>query len=258
MGSSDLPYSGRLTHFFIRPEQIVDDVINFDRDDAHHMYVVLRMRPGQACIALDNTGRAMYVEIDKLSRTEATGCILRIDQPNTEAQTRITIAQALPNTFDKLEWVLQHATEIGTFRFIVFSCQRARENWDRFVRKSPRWAQIVKSAAEQSGRTRLPEVTGIPTFGDLLATVGSYDAVIMAYEGERDLLLSHALAVNAHDILLIVGPEGGFSSEEVLSAKGAGVATVSLGPRILRTETAALVMAAQTLFALEGHCSAVT
>ncbi|MDR3709404.1 MAG: RsmE family RNA methyltransferase [Capsulimonadaceae bacterium] len=241
-----------MTRYFVKPEQISGNNISFSPDDAHHMFIVLKMRPGSFCTALDGTGRALYVQIDDLGRSHATGRILRVDFPRTEANVRITVAQALPRTLDKLEWVLEHGTELGASEFIVFSCERARENADRFLRKLDRWREIVKTAAEQSERVHLPEVNGILPFSEVLATAAQHELALLAYEREKSCTLREALPSNARDVLIVIGPEGGFTDEEVAGARSAGLLAVSLGPRILRTETAALVMSSQILYALES------
>lgn len=258
MDTTEVPRQKRLTRFFVAPDQINGDTVRFSGDDAHHMFIVLKMRIGQTCIALDDTGRSLLVELDEIGRSDAAGHIVRIDHPQTEARVKITVAQALPKTLDKLEWVLEHGAEIGVHQFVIFSCERARENADRFRRKLDRWKEIVKTAAEQSERTRLPQVTGIPAFTELLAGAANHETALMAYEREERVTLRQALSPSARDVLIIVGPEGGFTDEEVVLARQAGVGTVSLGPRILRTETAALVMASQCLYALEPETPELT
>ena len=241
-----------MTRFFVKPEQISDTSITFGAEDAHHMFIVTKMRVGSLCTALDNTGHTYEVEIEELGRSHAVGRITKVDLARTEPHVKVTVAQALPRTLEKLEWVLEHGTEIGVSEFIIFSSERARENAERFKRKLDRWNEIVKTASEQSGRAILPTVTGIVNFQHVVETASSHDLCLMAYERETRMSLRQALCPGARSVLSIIGPEGGFTDAEVELARGAHIATITLGPRILRTETAGLSMVSQILFALDA------
>ena len=149
--------------------------------------------------------------------------------------------------------MIQRCTEIGASQFWVYSSERSLTHLtgDRQEKRLVRWAAIVKTAAEQAHRAILPALTISGDLRDVLASASEYDLALLAYEGETENLLKKALSEPespAKRVLVIIGPEGGFSDTEIRTARKAGVQTVSLGPRILRTETAALVMAAQILF----------
>ncbi len=239
-----------MTRFFVEPGCIRHGQVVFGSDDSHHIAVVLKMRSGDPCVVLDDTGAAYECVLDAVAKNRTTAYVTAQAAPLTEPPVHITVAQALPKMLDKLEWVLQHGTEAGASAFLVFSSARARAEAGRFDRKLPRWNEIVKTAAEQSERARRPSVAGIITLNDVLKSAADYDLALLAYERETTRPLRAALTGSPKRVLVIVGPEGGFTDEEVSAAEAAGVATVSLGPRILRTETAALVMTAQILFAL--------
>ena len=152
--------------------------------------------------------------------------------------------------------MLQRGTEIGAAGFEVFSSERSLTHLtgERQEKRQVRWSAIVKTAAEQAHRAVLPSLSVTGEFRDVLASASGYDMALLAYEGEADTLLKPTLTAQAPPptrILVIIGPEGGFSDTEIKAARKAGVQTVSLGPRTLRTETAALVMVSQILYALE-------
>jgi 16S rRNA (uracil1498-N3)-methyltransferase len=211
------------------------------------------MRAGEMIVALPNDGAAHIAILETPTKTRCEARIVETTWPVVEPAIPVTVAQALPKTLEKLEWVLQHGTEIGVARYIVFSSSRSRADADRLERKIDRWRQIVKGAAEQSGRARLPVVAGPMDFAAMLAQRSSEDLGLMAYEGERAATLRVALAdVKPPSVTIIVGPEGGFSDDEVGQAVESGVRAITLGPRILRTETAALSAVSQIFYALDA------
>jgi len=172
-----------------------------------------------------------------------------------EPALRVTIAQALPKTAEKLEAVLQHGTEIGAAGFIVWHSQRSvarLEAGDKRAKRLDRWRGIIRGAAEQSARGALPTVEWTEGGAELIARFPDYDAVLILQESAapgsfRSSMETLPAAVSK--LLLIVGPEGGLSDAEVAAFTAAGGRPVSLGPRILRTETAALAAVAQALYA---------
>ena len=242
-----------MTRFFVRPEQIVGEFVYLDGDDAHHLRVVLHAQPGTKIAVLDGSGREWPAALTELGKTKASAQIREPFAPNTEPNVQVTVAQALPKVGEKMEQVLQRGTEIGASGFWVYNSERSltQLTGERQEKRQVRWSAIVKTAAEQAHRAVLPTLTISGDFRDVLATASEYDCALIAYEGESELTLKSALAAQAtvpKRLLIIIGPEGGFSDTEIKAARKAGVQTVSLGPRILRTETAALVMVAQILF----------
>ncbi len=245
-----------MTRFFVRPEQIVGEFVYLDGDDAHHLRVVLHAQPGTKISVLDGSGREWPAALTELGKTKAAAQLREPFAPRTEPNVRVTVAQALPKVGEKMEQVLQRCTEIGATGFQIFSSERSLTHLtgERQEKRQVRWSAIVKTAAEQAHRAVLPAVSVTGEFRDVLASASEYDMALLAYEGETDTLLKPMLAaqtVPPKRLLVIIGPEGGFSDTEIKAARKAGVQTVSLGPRILRTETAALVIVAQILFALE-------
>lgn len=242
-----------MTRFFVRPDQIVGEFAYLDGDDAHHLRVVLHAQPGTKIAVLDGLGREWPAALTELGKTKAAAQLREPFEPNTEPNVKITVAQALPKVGEKMEQVWQRGTEIGVSGFWAYQSERSLTHLtgDRQEKRSVRWSAIVKTAAEQAHRAILPSLTVGGDLREVLASASGYDAAFLAYEGETETGLKRALqgiSGTPARVLVIVGPEGGFSDTEVKAARKAGVQPVSLGPRILRTETAALVLASQILF----------
>lgn len=257
MGRYGLPTTGALvTRFFVRPDQVASGLVNLEADDAHHLRVVLHAQAGQKIAVLDNSGREWSATLLELGKTKAVARLGEPSLPKTEPPVRITVAQALPKVTEKMEQVLQRGTEIGASGFWAFSSERSLTHLtgERHEKRLGRWETIIKTAAEQAHRAVLPGLRVDGGFADVIAAAGEFDRVLLAYEDEREMTLAKALADPPDPLgrlLVIIGPEAGLTDAEVKSARKAGIQSVSLGPRILRTETAALVMVSQILFALE-------
>ena len=245
-----------MIRFFVAPDQIADGEVTLNEDDAHHVRVVLQMSPGQSIAILDGSGTEWDAVLLTVGKRSATASLKRASQPQTEPRTRIVVAQALPRMAEKMEQVLQRGTEIGAHGFRAFSSTRSLTHLtgERQEKRLARWKTIIKTAAEQSHRVLLPEASAVDTFETLIASAASYDLALLAYEDERDTSLKTALRniPAPRSVLVIVGPESGITPQEAAAARAASIRSVSLGPRILRTETAAMVAAAQILYELEG------
>ncbi len=242
-----------MTRFFVRPEQFAGDLVTLDADDAHHLRVVLQAKPGDALTVLDGSGRAWPATLLTVGKSRAEARLGEPFEPSTEAQTRITVAQALPKMADKMEQVLQRGTEIGVAGFWAFQSERSLTQLagERHDKRLTRWHSIVKTAAEQAHRATMPTVRAEGGLRDVLAAAPGFDLALLAHPDDAQQTLHEALQARPRTVLVIIGPESGFTENEIVQARRAGVTTVTLGPRILRTETAAMVMAAQILFALE-------
>jgi 16S rRNA (uracil1498-N3)-methyltransferase len=247
-----------MSRYFISTDQIDESAgkVIFEGQDAHHLHTVLRMRGGETVYALDGQGNEYEAVLESVGKSSAIARIATKRRLDTEPCVRVTVAQALPGTLEKLEWVLQHGTEVGAAGFLVFESARGRADGERLAKKQTRWQEIVRSAAEQSHRALLPGVEGVLAFTDLLARFGDFDATLLAYEGERSMGLREGLPKKpGASILVIIGPEGGFTEEEVAQARRGGAIPISLGPRILRTETAGLVLLSQIVCLADEHTS---
>lgn len=230
--------------FFV-PRQSGSRVI-FPDDKAHHISTVLKLRVGEQVRVHDGEGNAATAELAFVDRKKVNGMVVTPWEPvNTEPKTRITVFQALPKTGDKVEQVLQHGTELGAAGFIIFASERAQaryEDRDRITRKVARWEELVRNAAEQSGRGILPRVAFYHNLTDALEKEPGGTRILLEANGKR---LYEAPPL-ASPIAAFVGPESGFTEEEKTQIGGFAL---SLGPRTLRTETAALAVVSQLLAA---------
>jgi 16S rRNA (uracil1498-N3)-methyltransferase len=199
-------------------------------------------RPGEILTALDPQGgywRVRLVEIGDVARGVP---LARLEQP-AESPLAIEVFQALPEK-ERFELVLQKLTELGVTRIVPVESQRSMTlaERDAVQAKSHRWPDVILRAAKQCRRAMIPMLHDTTSFADALILAGKAQAKLMLYEGEVEMTLSSVLgSVRPEQVALLVGPEGGFSPDEVAAAAAAGFLPISLGPRILRTETAAIV-----------------
>jgi 16S rRNA (uracil1498-N3)-methyltransferase len=244
-----------IPRFFINPDQLQNGMVEMDTDDTHHLRTVLHAQPGDRIVVLDNTGVQYNAVIDTVGKHKASALIHGKETLDTEARTKITIAQALPKMADKMEQVLQRGTEVGASAFWAFSGERSLTHLtgERQAKRLVRWSAIVKTAAEQSHRALLPLIRCDQTYQEVLDQAPNFDLSLLAYEGDckslRDCLTQ--LETPPATVLIIIGPEAGISDSEVKAARKYNISPISLGQRILRTETAALVLASQLIYALE-------
>ena len=216
-------------------------------DDARHISKVMRMREGEEIIVV-STGEASICTIEQIGEeiiVKQTGRVI----PSPEMPIQVTIACGLPKG-DKLELIAQKATELGMYALIPFEAERSIVKWDakKASKNQQRLQKIAKEAAEQSHRTYIPQIPEAVSFQQLLKTVQNYDVVFIADEedakAEKRTRFAEKLK-NVYDkksksILIIFGPEGGISRKEADALLAVGAQTMSLGPRILRAETAPL------------------
>ena len=241
--------------FFVAPERISGNQVEFTDDQRKQMRNVLRLSTGDQVAALDGSGREFRVELSTLDEKRASGGILDVASPSTEPNLRLTLIQSLPKG-EKLDLILRMCTEIGVSEFVIVETERSvpRIAADKLPSRLDRWSAIIREAVEQSGRTKLPKVEGVLPFREALARAGDRDAGIIAVEDGRRAPLNGELhrLKRAGRVALAIGPEGGFTSDEVRAAKTEGFLPVSLGRRTLRTETAATAAAALILCGSEG------
>nr|MDQ2688105.1 16S rRNA (uracil(1498)-N(3))-methyltransferase [Armatimonadota bacterium] len=242
-----------MTRFFVRPEQMQNGTATLDEADAYHLRVVLKAAPGEPVAILDGTGAEFPGRLGQLGKTRATVAVGEAFWPKTEPRTQIMVAQALPKMAEKMEHVLQHGTEIGASAFWAFACERSVTHLtgERQAKRLGRWESIIKTAAEQAHRARLPALRVEDSLADVLASAAQYDLTLLAHPDTTTTLREALSETQPKSVLIVIGPESGFTPSEVAAAKRAEVRTISLGPRILRTETAALTLASQILYALE-------
>lgn len=236
-----------MQRYFVNKEQFEGKRVTITGDDAHHIRKVMRLRVGQSVIVCDGSGYEAIAEIAELEGNGVTLNVIEKRQCNTEPNIKVWIAQSLPKG-DKMETVIQKCTEIGAVRFLPFTSARTIVQYDqrKEEKRLARWRKIAKEAAEQSHRGIIPEIDRTRSWNEIVALIANQGASLLCYEQEHDtsvrtVLQQHLLKQDERPVLLIVGPEGGFELDEVHEAVAAGAISISLGGRVLRTETAAMV-----------------
>ncbi|MBN6205995.1 16S rRNA (uracil(1498)-N(3))-methyltransferase [Ralstonia pickettii] len=238
----------KLQRYFIQSqENWQGSHVKIDGDDVHHISRVMRNKPGDKLICNDMNGHAALCTITEIANDQVLAVVEEWLEQETELPIEVTIVQGLPKG-DKLDLIVQKGTELGATTFIPFRAERSIVNWDekKKHKKIQRLEKIVKEASEQSHRRRMPTVQAPVSLNELLKLSLDYDYNIFAYEEEARTRSFQSLAnilkeVKAGKRLLIcIGPEGGFTEKEVKILKENHFTPVRFGPRILRTETAAL------------------
>jgi 16S rRNA (uracil1498-N3)-methyltransferase len=233
---------------FVRPEAIDADRVRFDRNEAHHLRRVLRLRSGAVVEATDGTGHLYQVRLVALEPAEAWGIIEARVQPVRESPCAITLGQAILKG-DRMSWVIQKATELGVARILPLETARVVARPAGGTARQARWERIAREAVKQCGRAVVPPVERPRALADVAPEIAAHEATWIFWEGGGQALGATAAAAGAPGrLLLLVGPEGGFTLEEVTLAEAAGARRVSLGPRILRAESAGLTAVALCQF----------
>jgi 16S rRNA (uracil1498-N3)-methyltransferase len=238
-----------MTRVFVRPDAVDASRVRFDADEAHHLRRVLRLRPGAVVEGTDGAGGVYTIRLVALDVEGGWGAIEGRAAPAAESPCAITLAQAILKG-DRMSWLVQKATELGVARIVPMQTVRvvARPAPEGAARQT-RWARIAREAVKQCGRSVVPVIERPTAFATVLEEVPAHDAAWVCWEGGGEALARVAPAP-VRRLLLLVGPEGGFSADEIAAAEAAGARRVSLGPRILRAESAGLtaVALAQFLF----------
>lgn len=235
----------RLPRLFIDPERLHPALpLRLRGAEHHYLSHVLRMGLGSQVLLLDGNGRQVLASVAGVSPDELELDLLSIDETGLHGGPRVTLFLGLLKG-DRHDFAIQKATELGVHRIVSISCRRSVPSLgsERAERRQVRWQRVVQSAAQQCRRLDLPEVTAPLTFAEALRTAPA-GLRLMLYEGPapplRSVLPPADAAPVGVEIALLVGPEGGFEDGEVAEATEAGFQLCSLGPRVLRAETAAL------------------
>ncbi|WP_027717870.1 16S rRNA (uracil(1498)-N(3))-methyltransferase [Desulfovirgula thermocuniculi] len=240
-------------HFFVPPRQICGNRVYISGSDAAHIYRVLRLRPGDVVNVLDGSGTAYRVELTSTAADRVEGLVRESFPAAGEPPVRVTLAQGLSKG-EKMDIIIQKSVELGASAIIPVSCSRSvvRLTREKARERQERWQRIAREAAKQCLRAVVPLVGEVVTLEEVLGTLPPRVLALMPWEGEKSLSLKEALrkAGKKEEVFLFIGPEGGFAPAEVELARQQGVITVTLGPRILRTETAALAALAVVLYEL--------
>ena len=245
-----------LHRFFLDSSQISDGQVRLDRYAAYQVARVLRHRPGQQVVVLDNTSNQHLVELVKVHTSETTGRVLESAPSTGEPRVAVTLYQALLKS-QKFEIALQKGVELGVSRFVPVTCERsivAVRDHGRERTKLERWRRIILEAAEQSERGRLPGLSDPSPFRDACGSASGPAVILWEHEsrtglerGLRELRERHG---GLNSLAVFVGPEGGYTESEVEYAETKDIIPVSLGPRVLRAETAGMAAVAAAMFHL--------
>jgi 16S rRNA (uracil1498-N3)-methyltransferase len=227
-------------------------------DDCRHIAKVMRMKEKDEILCVSEERKTALCSLTKISTDEVLADVIQWMEESVELPVDVTIVSGLPKG-DKLEWIIQKGTELGAARFIPFTAARSVVKWDekKADKKVSRWEKIAKEAAEQSHRIVIPEVLPPISLRALIGLESQYDVKLIAYEdrarqGDKSVL-AHALQslTTGSRLLVVFGPEGGLTENEVRELEGSGFSACGLGPRILRTETAPLYLLSAVSYHLE-------
>ncbi len=243
--------------FFIEPSQLQNGQVVLTGPDVNHIKNVLRMHAGEKIAAINKAdGREYLCEIEEVKDDSIFCTVLSEEEAGTELSAKIYLFQGLPKG-DKMEFIIQKAVELGCFEVIPVACKRCVVKLEEKKKESKRtrWQSISEAAAKQSKRRIIPEVHEVMSFSEALSYAGRMDLKCIPYEeasrmAETKKLISSVAA--GQEVAVFIGPEGGFEESEIEEAKNAGVIPVTLGRRILRTETAGLTILSWLMYFLEN------
>ncbi len=230
-----------MTRFFVSPEELQPDFLILTGENARHAKV-LRLKNGEDVLVCDGQGRECLCTVSDVSDGQISLVVCHRQDSASEARVRVSVYMAFPKA-DKLEHVIQKATELGAYEIVAFPSARcvSRPDEKSLSKKLDRWQKIAASAAEQSGRGVIPRVVVLPGFSDALRRAAQADKAILFYENEQAVTLRMSLQTGDYrTVSLLTGPEGGLEPGEVEKARQAGLDICTLGKRILRCETAPL------------------
>ena len=245
-------------HFFVDPSSIEEGIVRIVGTDLNHMKNVLRMKPGEEVLISDGTGKDYNCQVKEYGAEEGILVILSENADSRELPSRIWLFQGLPKS-DKMEFIIQKAVELGAAGIVPVMMKRTVVKLEdkKKDKKRERYQMIAESAAKQSGRGIIPEVTGFMSFREALQYAGKFDLLIVPYESAdgiayaREIIAQASNLPDGANIGIFIGPEGGFAKEEIDVAKEAGAKIITLGNRILRTETAGLAVLSILMFQME-------
>lgn len=252
-----------MDRFFVEPEHLnLDDrTLYIEGEDVKHISKVLRYGQGDEIEVCDSNGHEYICRIESIDKTRIDLSIVDEVDINRESRIRVSLYQGVPKS-TKMDIILQKLTEAGVDEIVLVNTKRSVVNikGDKADKKFDRWERIIYEAAKQCKRGMIPKLRGILSFKEALEDMGKNDINICPYEVEKSLGIKEALQTGQVKKILenkdevrvgiFIGPEGGFAEEENEMVKAAGIASVTMGPRIFRTETASIVATAITLYEL--------
>ena len=242
--------------FFVEDEQIYGNNIKIIGEDIKHINKVLRLKISDEIIICNKkTGKSYVTEIIEITK-DYIKCIIKNNVLNsTESNIEVDLFQGLPK-LDKMEYIIQKSTELGVKNIYPVAFERSIVKIDEKneLKKIERWQKIAEVASKQSKRDYIPTINNVINIENICKKVSEYDMILLAFENENNFSLKDALSntkKNNLKIGIIVGPEGGISEKEVTKLTDAGIKCITLGKRILRTETASLMILSNIIYEFE-------
>lgn len=242
--------------FFVEPDQVGEKEIRILGGDVNHIKNVLRMKPGEEILISSQENLEYTCYIDKLEDEQVTAHIMYVQEAGYELPSKLYLFQGLPKG-DKMELIIQKAVELGVHQIIPVASKRAVVKLDKKKeeKKIARWQAIAQSAAKQSKRMYVPKVGEVLSFSQALAFARTLDVVLLPYELAKDMDNTRKIIgqiKRGQSVGIFIGPEGGFEEAEAEAAvKEANARVITLGKRILRTETAGLTVLSVLMYTLE-------
>ena len=242
-------------HFFVEPEQISEKEIRITGNDVNHIRSVLRMKPGEEILISSRAGGDYHCAVEEIGQDEVRTSIMWKEALGRELSCPIVLFQGLPKG-DKMEMVIQKNVELGVHAIVPVSMKRCVVKLDekKAQAKQKRWQQISESAAKQAKRGIVPEILPVMSFTRALEYAGDFEQKLLPYECAEGIAGTRRILSGirpGQKVAVFIGPEGGFDEKEVEAAKDAGFQVLTLGRRILRTETAGMMLLSVLGYLLE-------
>lgn len=242
--------------FFVKDNQVKDNIINITETDVNHIVNVLRLKKeDEIQICNQDTSQNYIAKIIEYNKEQVVCEIIEKLETTVETNIDITLYQGLPKA-DKMELIIQKTTEIGVKKIVPVAMERSivKLNEKDSIKKIERWQKIAEVAAKQSKRDIIPEIQNVIKISEIYDKINEYDLFVVAYENEKEIGLKNILKKNneAKSIGILIGPEGGIDEKEIEKLEQNGATIVTLGNRILRTETAPIVISSNIIYELEN------
>jgi 16S rRNA (uracil1498-N3)-methyltransferase len=243
-------------HFFVKENQVGTDTIAITGTDVNHIKNVLRMGAGEQVLISNGVDKDYLCEIMEVTSTQVTARILSVEEGGSELPAKLYLFQGLPKN-DKMELIIQKAVELGVYQIIPVKTIRTVVKLDKKKEESKlrRWRAVSESAAKQSKRMIIPEIAPVMSFQEALEFSKGMDKTILPFENARAMAKTKEILsgiTSGMGVGIFIGPEGGFEDSEVELAESYGAKQITLGKRILRTETAGLAVLSVLSFQLEN------
>lgn len=243
-------------HFFVGQDQIGDESITIIGPDVNHIKNVLRMGAGEKILLSNGVDRDYVCEIERVTSDQVSARIISVSEGGSELPVKLYLFQGLPKS-DKMELIIQKAVELGAFQIIPVETKRCVVKLDKKKEegKLKRWNAVSESAAKQSGRLIIPKVSPVLSLREALELSKDFSVKLIPFEHAEGMEKTRKIlsGIKPHgNVGIFIGPEGGFEDSEVELAKSYGASDITLGKRILRTETAGLFVLSVLAFLLES------